>query len=117
MKKIEDVDLVIAAVRPLIVQAPVVGFVTDFAVRLFQHRTCLSGRILGEDRFDAAAFVEVALEPFEDHRHVGLVFIDQKLIEIPAVQPSAERARCLCVDRSRFRSKKRSLRRGCGAAL
>jgi hypothetical protein len=66
MEKIEDVDLVIAAVRPLIVQAPVVGFVADFAVRLFQHWTRRCGRVFGEDRFDAAGFVGVAFEPFEN---------------------------------------------------
>ncbi len=84
MKKVDDIDLVIASVRTLIVQAPVVRLVGDLAVRFLQQRFRCWRRVLGQYRFHTAGLIEIPFEPLENARHVGFVLVDQELIEISA---------------------------------
>src|ERR1700757_2997783 len=84
MKKIDDIDLVVAPVRPLVVQAPVVRLVADLGVRLLQQWFRCWRRVLGEYGFHTPGLIEISFEPFKNCRHVGFVLVDQEFIEIRA---------------------------------
>ena len=83
--------VVIAAVRALIVQAPVVGNVFDVVFTAYRKVTNRFRRIAAKNRRDAARFIEILLKPFEDARNLHLLLVWRKLVEILAREPGTKR--------------------------
>src|SRR6266508_411676 len=89
---------IIAAVRSLIVQAPIVRKIFDLVITARRELMHRRRRVAASTFRDAACLIEILLEPFKDAGDFHFPFVMQKLIEVFACQPDAIRAVDLFVE-------------------
>ena len=79
----EKVSAAVAiALRPLVVESPVVGKINDFVITAAEEVAGVLRSMFRENLFCAASLFKVRFEPIEDARNFDLFLVGQKPIEI-----------------------------------
>src|SRR5206468_6259449 len=80
---------VVAPMRPLVVQAPIIGNIFGFVIPKSSKLLKRFRRILAEDFRDAAGVIKVLFEPLKDAGDFHSVLARHKTVEVFARQPGA----------------------------